>query len=273
MSDSYDAAENSVDQGQPYFLYLFDNGVSPVRLTSNPDELIRMDQKWTPSPIQHADIEQTGNIERNEVEMTFPLSDTYARTLLIPASEITVVTVWRGHLTDLTNTLRVVWKGRVVPSKSAKQNIKVSVESVYTSLRRPGCRARYQRTCRHSLYFTGCTLNIDDFKVPATVTAANGLTLTIPEAALQPNGTYKAGVVIFNGLFGWIEDHTGSTITLAGGVVNGLNEAVAADGSASVFIAPGCDLSEETCTRLGNWLNMGGFKNMSDNNPFSQSIT
>lgn len=273
MSD-YDDIEASVDQGEPYFLYLFDNGVSQVRLTSDLDELARLDEIWQPSPIIHADIEQTGNIERNSVELTFPLSDAYARTLLIPASEVTTVTIWRGHHTDPSNELRVVWKGRVVPSKSTKQNIKISVESVFTSMRRPGCRARYQRTCRHSLYFPGCNLNVDDFKVAATVTAADGLTLTIPEAADQANGYYKAGVVIYDGLFGWIGAHAGSTITLTGGVVNGLNEAVEANGSADVFIAPGCDLSQEVCAaRFTNHLNFGGFKNMSDDNPFSQSIT
>lgn len=271
---SYATPETSIDDGQPYFLYLFDNGINAVRLTSDADELVRMDERWMPSPIVHADIEQTGNIERNSVELTFPLSDVYARTLLIPASEVTTVTVWRGHHTDPDNELRVVWKGRVVDAKSAKLNIKVSVESVYTSLRRPGCRARYQRTCRWSLYFPGCNTSVDEFKVPATVTAADGLTLTIPAAAAQANGYYKAGLVIFGGLYGWIGTHAGSTITLSGGVVDGLNEAVAANGSADVFIAPGCDLSEETCAaRFNNFLNFGGFKNMSDNNPFSQSIT
>ncbi|TGT72902.1 DUF2163 domain-containing protein [bacterium M00.F.Ca.ET.159.01.1.1] len=276
---SYDTPESSVDQGQPYFLYLLDNGVSPVRLTSDAAKIladpegIGSDQTWLPSPIAHADIEQTGNIEKNSVELTFPLSDVYAKTLLSPASEVTTVTVWRGHHTDLSGELRSVWKGRVVDAKSAKQNIKVSVESVFTSMRRPGCRARYQRTCRHALYFPGCNLRVEDFEVSASVTAASGLTLTIPAAASQSDGYYKAGLVIFDGLYGWIGDHTGGTITLIG-IIDGLSEYVAAHGSAPVFIAPGCDLSESTCAnKFSNFLNYGGFKNMSDNNPFSQSIT
>lgn len=271
---SYDTPESSVDEGQPYFLYLLDNGVTPVRLTSDPVMLTKMSEDWLPSPIAHADIEQTGNIEKNSAELTFPLSDTYASTLLTPANEVTTVTIWRGHHTDLTEEHRVVWKGRVVDASSGKQNIKVDVESVFTSMRRPGCRARYQRTCRHSLYFPGCNTNVDDFKIPATVSAIDGLVLTIAEAALQPDEYYKAGLVIFNGLFGWIEDQTGDTVTLVG-VIDGLAEAVAADGSASVFIAPGCDLSDGPtgCEKFDNSLNYGGFKNMSDNNPFSQSIT
>ncbi|RVA08571.1 DUF2163 domain-containing protein [Mesorhizobium sp. M7A.F.Ca.US.002.01.1.1] len=270
---SHDTVEASIDDGQPYFLYLLDNGVKPVRLTSEPEKLTRMGQDWLPSPIAHGDVEQTGNIERQSVELTFPLSDAYAKALQTPASEITTVTIWRGHHTDPTNELRVVWKGRFVSIKSARQKITIKVESVYTSLRRPGCRARYQRTCRHSLYFPGCNLDIADFTAAATVSAADGLVLTIAEAAAQPDGYYKAGVVNYGGLYGWIGEHVGDTITLIG-VIDGLAEAVADAGTVAVGIAPGCDLSETTCAaKFGNFLNYGGFKNMSDNNPFSQSIT
>ncbi|MEI9410704.1 phage BR0599 family protein [Mesorhizobium salmacidum] len=270
---SYAEPETSIDEGEPYFLYLLDNGVNPVRLTSDPDPLTRMGEIWKPSAVSHGDIEQSGNIEKAAVDLTFPLSDVYAKTLLTPASEVTTVTIWRGHHTDPSNELRVVWKGRVVNPKSGKQNIKVPVENISTSMRRPGCRARYQRTCRHALYFPGCNVNVDDFKVPATVSSIDGLVLTIAEAAAQPDGRYKAGLVIFDGLFGWVGEHVGDTITLVG-EIDGLAEAVAADGPTAVYIAPGCDLSEEVCANVfGNHLNHGGFKNMSDNNPFSQSIT
>ncbi len=275
---SYSTPESSVDEGQPYFLYLLDNGVLPVRLTSDPvsifsdPESLGSDQEWLPSPIAHADIEQTGNIEKNSVELTFPLSDVYAKTLLTPDFNITTVTVWRGHHTDLSGELRVVWKGRVVDAKSGKQNIKVSVESIFTSMRRPGCRARYQRSCRHVLYFPGCNLDIDDFKVSGTVSAISGLALTVAAAALQVDGFYKSGVVLFNGLYGWVESHVGSTLTLIG-PIDGLADYVDEHGSAPVDIAPGCDLSKATCNdKFNNGLNHGGFPNLPDNNPFSESI-
>lgn len=270
---SYDTPESSVDQGQPYFLYLFDNGVTPARFCSDPVTLTKMGEDWLPSPVAHADIEQTGNIEKNSNELTFPLSDVYAKTLLTPANEVTSVTVWRGHHTDLSEEHRVVWKGRVVNAKSGKQNIKITVESIFTSMRRPGCRARYQRTCRHALYFAGCDLNVDDFKTAGSVSAISGLQLTVSAAALQPDGYYKAGLVVFNGLYGWVGVHVGDKLTLIG-AVDGLADYFAANGSVPIDIAPGCDLSESTCaTKFGNFLNYGGFKNMSDNNPFSQSIT
>jgi hypothetical protein len=278
---SYDTFDRSIDSGQPYFLYLLDNGVTKTRFTSEADLVVAdpeetgSGQSWKPSPIIHADIEQTGNIERNSVDLTFPLSDPYARTLLKPASEITTVTIWRGHRADPDEELRAVWKGRVVTATAAKLNIKVSVESAYTSLRRPGCRARYMRSCRHALYFPGCNLNVDDWKVPATVSAATGgLVLTVAEAAAESDAFYKAGLVIFDGIYGWIGEHIGDQLTLIGEVA-GLAEAIEADGSAAVFIAPGCDLTPgpNGCAKLNNSLNYGGFWFMSDTNPFgSQGI-
>ncbi|TIW26174.1 MAG: DUF2163 domain-containing protein [Mesorhizobium sp.] len=279
---SYDTPDRSVDNGKPYFLYLFNNGVAePTRLTSSAapifadPEATGSDKTWKPSPIMHADIEQTGNIERNSVELTFPLSDPYARTLLKPASEITTVTIWRGHHTDPDGELRVRWKGRVVDGISAKQIIKVPVESAYTSMRRPGCRARYMRTCRHALYFPGCNLNVDDWVIPATVSAmTGGLGLTVAEAAAEADGFYKAGLVIYDGIYGWVGGHTGNQLTLIG-EIPGLADQVAAAGTAPVLIAPGCDLTDgpNGCLKFANWLNYGGYKYMSDSNPFSQSIT
>lgn len=277
---TYDTPESSVDDGRPYFLYLFDNGVSRVTLTSNAVDLDREvdvligEETFVASPVAHGDLEQTGNVEKADVDLTFPLSDTFARTQLGIVNEITTFTMWRGHHSDLTNELRVVWKGRVTGAKSSKQSIAVSVESIFTSMRRSGCRARYQRTCRHALYFPGCNLDIDDFKIAGTVTDINGLELTVAEAALQPDGYYKAGVVVFNGLFGWVGKHVGDTLTLLGGLIEGLADTVDTDGSASVFIAPGCDLSTGAngCAKFANNLNFGGFAAMSDNNPFTQSI-
>jgi hypothetical protein len=112
---TYDASELSTASGEPYFLYLFDNGtIAPTRLTSEPEALTRMSEKWHPSPISHDDVERGGNIEKQALIVNFPLSDAYARTLLGPATFVTTVTVWRGHRNDPTDELKVYWRGRVV---------------------------------------------------------------------------------------------------------------------------------------------------------------
>ncbi|MGX1259792.1 phage BR0599 family protein [Sinorhizobium fredii] len=269
---SYETFEASVDAGSPYFLYLFDNGLAPTRLTSEPEALNRMGETWVPSPVAHGSIEQTGEIEKSSLDLTFPLSDAFARTFLTPAAAITTVTIWRGHREDVTETLRVVWKGRAVGAKDRGNEIVVSVESVFTSMRRTGCRARYQRTCRHALYYPGCNLDRADFEVAGTVTAVDGLVLTIPAAAGAPDGDYAAGIVNFGGVMGFVARHVGNQVTLLTAIA-GLADAVAANGSAAVLLAPGCNLTRSRCnSRFNNGLNFGGFDRMPDNNPFSISI-
>lgn len=270
---AYSVPEVSVDSGEPYFLYLFDNGITTHRLTTEPDTIERLSDSWYPSPISHGNIEQTGNIEKQELILTFPLADTLARSYLIPAAAITTVTIWRGHRDDVDEELRVYWKGRVTGAKDSERKIEVSVESIFTSLRRPGCRARFMRTCRHALYFEGCNLDRGDFEIPATVTWASGVTLTIPEAGgATPVQEYLGGTVNWNGLLGFIGNHVDTQITLTLPIV-GLSKAVEDYGSRSVLIAPGCDRGEARCNdRFSNGLNHGGFHRLPSLNPFEINI-
>lgn len=270
---SYTSVELSVAEAQPYFLYAFDFGTSVTRLTSDADDLLKMSETWTASPIAHTDIEQTGNIEKASITLTFPLSDDTARLFLFPLGQVITVTVWRGHHTDLTESHRVVWKGRVVGAKTQGQAIEVEIESVFTSMRRPGCRARYQRTCRFALYSDGCTLDIADFQTPGTITAISGLVLTVGAASSAPEADYyKAGVIEWNGLFGFIIAHNGSSLTLLS-PMPGLQAAFDLSASEAVQIAPGCNLSRSQCvSRFDNVLNFGGFPYMTEKNPFTIRI-
>src|SRR5690606_15044136 len=174
----------------------------------------------------------------NGTDLTFPLSDTFARTLLDVATSITTVTVWRAHHTA-ASSYRVVWKGRVTGATPKERHIAVHVETVFTSMKRKGCAARTQIPCRHILYGPGCNLDIADFKTAGTVSAVAGNTLTIAEAAGEASGYYTAGIVVYDGLYAWISGHSGSSITLVN-VPPGLADEVDTNGSAAVEIAPGC---------------------------------
>lgn len=269
---SYDTPEASVKDGRPYFLYAFASSAGTTRLTSEPTDLVRGGNTYTKSSIRHSKMEQTGNVEKQELQLEFPLSDTFALTLLEPATGITTLTVFRGHHSDLTNELRTVWKGRVVGAQSGGLLISVVAESIFTSLRRTGCNARVQRTCRHALYLPGCNLDKDDFAVSATATAMSGLVVTVTEASGETNGFYKAGMIEWDGRFGFIESHSGTSLTLVSDVP-GLETEINDNGPTSVIIYPGCDRSLAVCDdRFDNLLNNGAFPYRPPNNPFNQSI-
>src|SRR5690606_18760143 len=97
-----------------------------------------------------------------------------------------------------------------------KQNkIKLVFESIFTSLRRPGLRARYSKTCRYFLYGKGCNLNPESFFVAGLVQDLSGPVVTVAEAALQPDGYYLGGMLRDEiGILGFIVKHVGSVVTL-----------------------------------------------------------
>lgn len=274
---SYDDEEYSASRGRPYFLYQFANSAGFTYLTSELYPLEREDsnsvlQTWEPDSITHDEIKVTGNVEKNDLNLVFPITSPFARTLLLTATSIMTLTVFRGHYSDPTLELRPVWKGKIVGAKSSGESITVVSESIYTSLRRTGCTARVQRTCRHALYLPGCNVDKSLFAVPAVITALSGLTLTVPIAASYPNGRFKAGMFEFQGNWGFVNHHVGSTIKLTSEIV-GLEDWMDANSNASIILYPGCDRSENIChTVFNNILNHGGFSRRPKKNPFSGSI-
>ncbi len=265
---TYEAYESGAAVGSPYFLYLFDNGLTQTRLTSDLLETTYLAETWTPSPIAHSDIEQNGNVDKAGIDLTFPNADEFARSFLGGVTDTTTITIFRGHRGDPDAEFNTYWKGRLVGATSGGTKITLRAESVFTSLKRTGCRARYQKNCRFALYSYGCNVDIDDYKIAATVTAQNGLILTVDEAALAANGWYKGGIVIFEGHYGFVMSHTTNKLSLMANV-RAISEALEL-GPVDVFIAPGCDLSTGAngCAKFSNILNYGGFPVMSSTNPF-----
>jgi hypothetical protein len=276
---SYQTIEDSINDARPFWLYAFNDGVlSQPWLFTSDDEDIIIDTGpqagiYTASPIDASDVEVNGNIERQDVDFTFPNSDAFARRYLDPAYAITTLTIFRGHHADPDMNLSVHWKGRLVGASSIGDGIKMSAESIFTSMRRIGNRARCERQCIRALYRPGCNLVRSDFEEAGTVTDVSGLVLTVPEAALAPDGDYTAGIVNFGGIFGMVQLHSGDQITLLT-KIHGLADYVTANGSADVLLAPGCNRTLRRCVdRFSNNLNNGGYEKLPEINPFTSGVT
>ena len=275
---TYDLAETSTAEGRPYFLYLFAEGDQVWRFTSRATEWTSPagaiadeteDLIWDPSPVSHGSVVQSSDPRRVDLSVTFPLSDPFARRYLGPRGRaVTTLTIFRGHEQVPTEVV-AHWKGRVVSARVEGRRITLRCESLFTSMRREGVRAKYQRLCRHALYSRGCRLDIETFFVGGTAGAHQGLTITVPEVALLPNGWFRGGVLRHAGLLGFIAGHVGDALTLSGRMPD-LEAAIDdPEALALVEIAPGCDLRRDTCkAKFGNLLNFGGFPDIPGRNPF-----
>ncbi|MCE8523480.1 phage BR0599 family protein [Ruegeria pomeroyi] len=275
---TYDDLEISTAEGRPLFLYRFAEGPQTWHFASRSSDWVVPggtladepgDTTWATSALAHGNVVQSGDPRRVDLSLTFPLSDPFARRWLGPrGSSVTTLTIFRGH-EQVPGELVAHWKGRIVSARVEGVRIVLRAESLFTAMRRQGVRARYQRLCRHVLYAGGCRLDIESFLVPATATTRSGQQITVPEAAAQPDGWYRGGVLRHAGLPGFITGHTGAILTLSGRMP-ALEVEIDDPGlTASIQIAPGCDLRRDTCAnRFGNLLNFGGFPDIPGRNPF-----
>ena len=281
---TYATLETSRAVGRPYFLYQFVEGDEVWRFTSRATAWISAGSggtsiTWEPAAVAHGDVVQTSEVERGVLELTWPLSHPFAGRFLAPMGNLPVtLTIFRGHEQVLGETV-AHWKGRVMGAEVEGARILLNCESIFSTLRRAGVRAKYQRLCRHALYGRGCGLDIAGHWQTGTVSAiaAGGAVVTIPEAADHPDGWYRGGVLRFGLQLGFVISHAGPVLTLS----RPMPELVAALGTPAidpetgdplpllVDIAPGCDLRAATCAqKFGNLLNFGGFPEIPGRNPF-----
>lgn len=254
-----------------YFTALRDEVIEPPIFWSRPyyftTDPLFFTRQWDARTISHGRISQSAHSYRSELLIKMPLSDTFARQFLGPIGFAkTRVTIWHGYANDPDNQRIVKYTGSVVGAKADEGGtIELVCQSELASLDRKALPAVMQRPCRHALYGAGCWLTLADWQVSATATAlgASGLNVTVPGASAAADNHYRGGVLEFGDVREMITAHTGSALTLAARVP-GLAEAIAADGSAPVKIAPGCNLSTANCDAFGNIENFGGFPFMAD---------
>lgn len=270
---SYASIAQLLSGQRPFHLYLFRKGGEEFRFTSLPQDLDRAvagvtGTIWTATAISHPRIPYSSDSARSEFPITFPLSNAFARTFLDPIGvDRTTVTLWRGFLNDPDSELVVQYKGAVLNAKpSERGTIALTCMSDVADLLRKALPAVFQRPCRHVLYQGGCRLNLAAWQDNASATAISGgdLVLTFVQDTERASGYFKGGILEFNGVREMIIGHSGSSLTLAA-KVPGLADEIATNGTASIQIAPGCNLTVATCRdKFGNLPNFGGFPKMSD---------
>lgn len=269
---TYLSQESSKTSGKPVFLYEFVQGSLSWFFNSSADTIIWNTKTWLPNSISHSDVTQSNELSKDNLSLKFSRLDTFANQFMGYApDQVTSIIIRRGHIND--GEFVVYWRGRVVGSKASNNTIDIECESIFTSLRRPGLRARYQRTCRHALYSSGCNLSKDSFVSTGLVSALSGATITVPAIAGADAGWWLGGIVGYGVNLRLISGHSGGVITMSR-PIDALSDAFALYGSNSqtVSIYPGCDRTRGTCgSKFANSLNFGGFPWIPTKNPLGGS--
>ncbi len=237
-------------------------GNAPSFLSSagKPDATFLIDTGWTSMAILNGGVTQTTQSEKAEVMVSLPTTSEIAQAVINYDGQADVsVSIWQTFVGDPDEEYASKFAGRVVTVRPVLLAVDLVCEEGFTAMSRSSVAQVIQRPCRHAHYFTnddggGCRLDIDDWKQAVSITVATGKIVTVPLAALQPDGTYTAGVLFWSGNEYFIQSHVGSVLTLEKTPV-GLSGVL----PAAAEIAPGCNLTPENCIVFGNIANFGGF--------------
>lgn len=266
-------SESSTQSSRIEHRFLFVQGDTEYRFTTLPYFVSDSNETWTPAPISMSGVTQTNEIAKDPLKLSMPRDNPLALTFLGTAPDaITTVTVYRGQVGS--TEFNAYWKGRVAGSVIGGDTVTLDCENIFTSMRRTGLRAKYQKNCRHALYSTGCTLDIDDHAYAATAVAASGYSVTIEPDSSFDSGFFTGGIIKTDTEMRYISLHSGNTLTLLQPSRELIEDMNGSSGMVSVTLYPGCNHTMTHCKdKFNNLDNYGGYPWIPTKNPFNNGIT
>lgn len=262
-------------------LFRLAEGSEVITQTSAAYDVDYNGETYSSYPLGRTAPEDKDKLERANLELEMDISNPLAQRYLVqPVDRVVTLTIFRKEDDDEPYPY---WKGRLATNKPGSNGkFVMSFETVFTSMRRPGLRARVQRTCRHVHYGRGCKLQMENFRFDTALLSADGITVTVASVNGAADNTYKAGIIkASDGTMRYIRSQIGTTLLLARpfevlntAIVNGMgygNNYGNVYGGIGVAIYPGCAHNEAACLSFDNLDNMGGFSRLPLKNPVGGS--
>lgn len=257
-------------EGYPVELYKFDRGLSQSYYYTSADaDREYQSNNYETLQIQRDAIEVNSEMERASIKVRLQRDAGVLNNFIgFPPTEIINLTIFRYHENDgVTPEVVVVWQGRVLAANWEGSQASIDCEPVFTSLKRPGLRRKYQAQCPHILYGAKCKLDRFVYAVTTNLTAVNGAVVTSPDFAIAADYFFGGYMSFDNREFRTIIGDDGAgNLTLAhvqGEITVG----------SQVQAFPGCAHNLADCKdKYNNILNYGGFPYVPGVNPFGGTI-
>ena len=276
---TYDARESSRHSGTSITLFLMrgaqDTGYGPFAFCNGETPFVRDGITYTPWPIKHGKISQSGGLDNTELEVSMAAGSALdALFIAYPPSQVINISIFEGHIGDApTNeNFPAIWVGRINSASYSGNETQLVCTPVSTSIRRPGLRRNYQVGCPHALYGEQCKASKAAATITATVSGISGREVTI--TTIPTNlGRYAGGLLEWvDPATGWTEIRTiAKTKSAAGkatftirGIVKGLTAGM------TLSVVRGCNRQMTGCITHSNILNYGGQPLIPLENPLSQ---
>jgi hypothetical protein len=208
---------------------------------------------YIPTMVSRGTIQLTESFAKTSVQFQFEKSHTFAEQMLVnlPEYPVTAIIFRDGN---------PYWKGQIIGVEKGTNNITIGCDSKYTLLTKNGQQARMGLTCRHTLYSANCGVVQEFHKFTYTVASITSNVFTVPGLA-ETNGFFNGGIAVIAGQQRSILTQVGTSITLAYPFTGSL--------SGTIYLYPGCRLTESACLSYNNLDNFGGFSRIPNKNPFA----
>lgn len=260
---TFSLRELSIFGGRPTELYRFVLGAERYCFTSADSDVSFSNEVYDAVPIKRARHVLSTEMGKNDISIDISRDNPLCQWFVGPApDEMMLLTIYRMHAGDTDYAIQ--WQGRVTGASVKGSEMTLSCEPMYTSLKRPGLRAKYQTMCRHPLASHQCGVNPAVFSFSTTIASVAGTTITLASIGGKPDNWLAGGwFVSSGGTKRMIQSNTGPVLTIT-------HPARSLMAGESVLAYAGCDHLWATCKdKFGNAVNFGGFPWMPKKNPFS----
>ena len=263
---TFDDRESSEYEGEPVELYTFTKQGMMWRYTSSDEDKNVYGNIYKALPVSRNNIEQTQEMARSNLTVKLSKNAPFLFQFRgSPPTSVINFKLERYH--EGLDSFITMWLGRVVNIRFAERDAEVLCEPIYTSLRRPVLRMRYQTTCPHVLYGNACRLERSDYFIIGNMLTNGGTVIQVGECSTYPNNYFAGGYIDWESMVDvqrrFILSHTGANLEInlpfAG-----------AGGGATMRIYPGCDHTLGSChDKFNNEINYGGQPFYPGKNPFT----
>ena len=267
---TYDATETSAFDSELAELYEFKYATKVWRYTSADEDQTYLGNIFSSiDSITRTSVDQSQEINKSNIKLTMPYDNLVAKEFIIyPPEEVMSLIVYRTHRNDGDTTeVSIIWHGRVLNAEWKDTKVELVCEAIFTSLRRPGLRRRYQTQCPHILYGAQCTVLNTSFEITALVSSVNNTSINVSFGSIPIDGYLIGGILVYTDDQSIvhkraIESNISNDVVISY-AIGTLNI------GDSIKIYPGCRHNLDDCTnKFNNDINYGGFTHTPNVNPF-----
>lgn len=255
-------ADLSEQDGNRIELYTFTAGQVNYRYATGQQTILYNGFEYNPEQVTRGTAKLNQDELRNSITVALPLTNAMARSFIGQAIDDDLkISVLQLHIG--TTGERYVWNGRVTDCVVRDRMVEFECKSSLSRVAKPGLRAKFQRTCRHTLYGAGCSVSKGSYEVVLGSIAVSGNTVSASGFSTKPDGWFSGGILeLESGEKRLILTHTADTVALSRPFITNPT-------GQSAKAYPGCDKSAPTCqSKYNNLDSYGGFWNMPNKNPF-----